>query len=155
MFRRECFEVIGGYQPIQLGGVDLVAVLSARMKGWQTRTFLEKSCVHHRQMGTANRSALLVAFKGGQGDYLLGGHPLWEASRCVYQMKHKPIVVGGILRLIGFLGAWVSRREQVVPRELVAFRRAEQMRRLRKFVKHVVSFRPNTKSVSAGQLKSS
>ena len=33
MFRRECFEEIGGYVPVKIGGIDLVAVLTARMKG--------------------------------------------------------------------------------------------------------------------------
>ena len=53
MFRRRCFEEVGGYTPIKGGGIDWVAVTTARMKGWQTRTFLEKTCFHHRKMGTA------------------------------------------------------------------------------------------------------
>ena len=43
LFRKQCFEEIGGYTPIKIGGIDLVAVISARMKGWQTRSFLEKT----------------------------------------------------------------------------------------------------------------
>ena len=54
MFRRQCFEEVGGYTPIKGGGIDWVAVTTARMKGWQTRTFPEKTCFHHRKMGTAN-----------------------------------------------------------------------------------------------------
>ena len=53
LFRRECFEAIGGYIPLKGGCIDHVAVLSARLHGWQTRTFTEKVCVHHRVMGTA------------------------------------------------------------------------------------------------------
>jgi glycosyltransferase involved in cell wall biosynthesis len=48
LFRKECFEGIGGYTPIKIGGIDLVAVITARMKGWQTRTFPERICIHHR-----------------------------------------------------------------------------------------------------------
>src|SRR5271166_6123582 len=66
LFRRECFQEIGGYVPIKTGGVDLVAVLTARMNGWQTRTFLEKTCTHHRTMGTAKHGALRAAFNGGR-----------------------------------------------------------------------------------------
>src|SRR5882672_171882 len=40
LFRRACFEEIGGYVPVKGGGVDHIAVITARMKGWQTRTFL-------------------------------------------------------------------------------------------------------------------
>ena len=134
MFRRECFEEIGGYVPVKIGGIDLVAVLTARMKGWHTRSFPEKTCVHHRSMGTAKQSELMVAFRGGKGDYMLGGHPLWEVCRCIYQMTQRPILIGGALRLAGFLLAMVSRVEKVVPADLVRFRRAEQMRRLRNFI---------------------
>jgi len=139
LFRRACFEDIGGYKPIQMGGVDLVAVISARMKGWQTRSFPEKSCVHHRKIGTAVvRNAFVVSFKGGRGDYMLGGHPLWEACRCVYQATRRPIVVGGSLRLAGFTWAMVTRIEKPVPEELVQFRRKEQMHRLKRFVTGLV-----------------
>src|SRR5271156_4765549 len=39
IFRRECFEAVGGYVPIKGGAIDWIAVTTARMKGWQTRTF--------------------------------------------------------------------------------------------------------------------
>ena len=43
VFRRECFEQIGGYVPVKGGGIDLIAVITARMKGWKTRTFYGES----------------------------------------------------------------------------------------------------------------
>ena len=98
LFRRQCFEDIGGYVPIKGGGIDWVAVTTARMKGWQTRTFTEKSCRHHRPMGTAHRAASLGAiFRHGQKDYYLGGHPAWQLFRSVYQLTRPPYVVGGAL----------------------------------------------------------
>lgn len=141
VFRRKCFEEIGGYVPITIGGIDLVAVISARMKGWQTRTFPGKTCVHHRKMGTAKQNVLMTAFKGGRGDYMLGGDPVWEALRCIYQMTHRPILLGGSLRLAGFAWAMVCQTEKVVPADLVQFRRAEQMLRLHNFIKRVIRLR--------------
>ena len=135
LFKRQCFEDIGGYIPRKLGGIDLVAVITARMKGWETRSFLEKSYIHHRKMGTATTSALKGSFKGGRGDYILGTHPLWEFARTFYQMKTPPIVLGACFRLTGFIWAMVTRVEKQVPDDLVRFRRAEQMRRLRDFFK--------------------
>jgi glycosyltransferase involved in cell wall biosynthesis len=134
LFRRECYEEIGGYVPVQPGGIDLVAVLKARMKGWRTRTFVEKTCRHHRAIGTASHHPLVGVLKGGHGDYVLGSHPLWEVSRCVYQATRRPIVLGGLLRLAGFSWAMLTRVDKRVPPELVKFRRAEQMQRLRAFV---------------------
>jgi biofilm PGA synthesis N-glycosyltransferase PgaC len=141
MFRRECFEDIGGYVPIAIGGIDLVAVITARMKGWQTRAFPEKFCLHHRKVGTARRSGLAAAFKGGHGDYMLGMHPLWETVRCFYQMSKPPIVLGGSLRLVGFFWGVVTRVQKVVPDDLMRFRRAEQMQRLREFMGRVVTLK--------------
>lgn len=139
LFRRECFEEIGGYVPRKIGGIDLVAVITARMKGWQTRTFLDKIFIHHRQMNTATQSAFMALFKGGRGDYILGSHPVWEFMRCIYQMTRQPLLVGGSLRLAGFAWAWLTRTEKGVPPDLVQFRRAEQMRRLRRFFKGLLT----------------
>ena len=133
LFRRECFEDVGGYKPNRIGGVDLVAVLTARMKGWQTRTFSEKICMHHRQMGKGMSKGWVAYFRGGRGDYLLGGHPTWEIFRSVYQMKNKPFVIGGSLRLVGFYWAMVTRAQKTVAEDLVKFRRREQMQRLWEF----------------------
>src|SRR5580700_10034927 len=56
VFRRECFEQIGGYVPIKGGCIDNVAVITARMWGLKTRTFTEKVCEHHRPLGTAQQA---------------------------------------------------------------------------------------------------
>ena len=130
LFRRECFEQIGGYQPRKIGGIDWVAVTTARMKGWPTRTFTEKFFLHHRAMSSAMHGGLGVPFRGGQKDYLLGSHALWELFRCVYQTSRPPILMGGALRLAGFLWCVIRRAEIEVPADLVRFRRREEMRRL-------------------------
>jgi biofilm PGA synthesis N-glycosyltransferase PgaC len=133
-FRRECFEDIGGYVPAKGGGIDLVAVLTARMKGWETRCFAEKKFVHHRQMGTAKYSEVEARFKDGEKDYVLGGHPVWEMFRCIYQMTRRPRMVGGCALAGGFLWAMARRKKRFVSNELMAFRRREQMNRLRQFL---------------------
>jgi glycosyltransferase involved in cell wall biosynthesis len=134
LFRRECFEMIGRYSPIRGGGIDLVAVVTARMKGWQTRTFTEKICHHHRKMNSAMNQGLRLKFRWGQSDYRLGGHPIWEFVRCVYQMRNRPYVIGGLLILVGYYSSFISRRPRAVSAELAEFRGKEQMQRLCEFV---------------------
>ncbi len=34
LFRKECFQEIGGYSPIETGGIDTLAEVTARMLGW-------------------------------------------------------------------------------------------------------------------------
>lgn len=131
VFRRACFQEIGGYKAIKDGGIDLVAVVSARMKGWQTRSFPEKCCIHHRKMGTAAHRGLQVHFKWGEGDYKLGGHPVWQVFRCLYQMTNKPYVLGGSVCLLGYFWALLIQAPRSVSREITDFRGREQMRRLK------------------------
>ena len=133
LFRRECFEQVGGYVPVKGGCIDHIAVISARMKGWKTRTFTEKVCLHHRQMGTAQDSALMARFRNGRKDYVIGNHPIWELCRATYQMTKRPVVLGGLMLVSGYVWALIRRVERPVSRELVAFYRREQMQRLRRF----------------------
>lgn len=130
LFRRECFEDIGGYRPVPLGGVDLIAVTTARMKGWETRSFPDRVCTHHRKVGSAERGWVEIAFRGGIGDYRLGTHPLWEIFRTPYQLTKRPIIAAGSLRLIGFFWAMVSNKKKVIPPDVEKFRRKEQIARL-------------------------
>ena len=134
VFRRECFEVIGGYVEAKGGGIDVVAVLTARMKGWRTQTFVEMTCEHHRPMGSANhRDKLTMNFKLGQRQYCLGFHPVWQVFRSVYQMSRKPYITAGAALCAGYFVAMLKRTPRLISPELVAFQRRDQMRRLRSF----------------------
>jgi biofilm PGA synthesis N-glycosyltransferase PgaC len=134
LFRRECFEDVGGYVPVKGGSIDHIAVVSARMKGWKTRTFLEKVSQHHRTMGSAKHGVLMARFRSGQKDYAMGNHPLWELFRSAYQMTKSPFVIGGLMGLSGYVWATIRRTQRPVTQELVAFQRREQMQRLRRFI---------------------
>jgi glycosyltransferase involved in cell wall biosynthesis len=143
MFRRECFAEIGGYAPLKTGGIDLVAVTTARMKGWQTRTFLEKPYFHHRPMSSAQRGVLGASFHGGWVDYLLGCDTLWQLFRCIYRLfKRRPIILWSVWCLAGYGWALVTRPERVVSAEFVQFRKAEERRRLREFFRGNFPDRP-------------
>jgi glycosyltransferase involved in cell wall biosynthesis len=130
MFRRNCFEEVGGYIPIKGGAIDWIAVTTARMKGWETRTFLERVCFHHRTIGTGNHSPLVARFHYGRKAYYVGGHQLWETLRGVFQMRERPLVVGGLYFIIGYWWSLLTRMPRPVSRDLIAFHRAEQMARL-------------------------
>lgn len=133
VFRRECYEAIGGYAPVKVGAIDCIAVISARMKGWKTRTFTEKVCMHHRKVGTAQAGPIKARFVDGKMDYVMGNHPLWQLSRAVYQMTRKPYILRGLALEAGYLWSFLCRVERPVPREFVQFHRREQMQRLRRF----------------------
>ena len=135
LFRRECFEAIGGYVPIKGGAIDWIAVTTARMKGWQTRTFRERVCHHHRRIGTAESGLLTARFHYGRKAYYVGGHPLWEVLRGVFQMRKPPYVLGGSWFIAGYLWAAATRMNRPVGRELMAFHRGEQLTRLKRLLR--------------------
>lgn len=154
LFRYRCFQEIGGYVPNPAGGVDWIAVMTARMKGWKVRAFPEKRFHHYRTMGTAGRGTLGALFSYGEKDYYLGGSPVWQLFRVAYRMGKKPVLLGGLALLLGYIWAALRRVNRVVSPELMRFHRHEQMKKLRavfctllRFEK-VNSFRPTpSKSV--------
>ena len=133
MFRKECLADVGGYALLKTGAIDWAAVTTARMKGWETRTFNEKVCLHRRELGIGSGSPgkLSVCFHYGRKAYLVGGHPLWEYSRGLFRMWKRPFIVGGLCFIAGYTCAALGRSQRAVSQDLIRFHRAEQMARLR------------------------
>jgi len=157
MFRRRCFEEIGGYKPNKGGGIDWMAVTHARMIGWKTRSFREKYFFHHRRLGTAERGILASSFAYGRKDYFLGGHPLWELFRVAWRMTKRPYVLNGTALGFGYFCAALQRAQRPVSPELMHFHRREQMKKLRAIfgtllrLKHIDSFRAGMVAVSTSE----
>lgn len=141
IFRRQCFEEIGGYVPSKAGGIDWMAVTTARMIGWNTRSFRERSFLHHRVLGTADRGIVASNYAYGKKDYILGGHPLWQIFRCTYRMVKRPYVVGGLALFAGYSLAFLTRMERPVSPELMRFHRAEQMLKLKNIMSSLRRFK--------------
>lgn len=141
LFRRRCFEEIGGYLANKGGGIDWIAVTTARMKGWKTRSYREKSFFHFRPLGTAERSLLGSSFYYGEKDYWTGSHPVWELFRVAYRSLRRPYLLEGFALGLGYLWAMLRRVKRPVSKELVAFYRKEQMQKLSAILKALVTFK--------------
>ncbi|PYK23888.1 MAG: glycosyl transferase [Verrucomicrobia bacterium] len=139
LFRRRCFEQIGGYTPNPAGGVDWIAVTTARMKGWRTRSFPEKRFHHYRTLGTAERSSVAASFSYGEKDYYLGGSPVWELFRVIYRMTKQPI--DGLGLLSGYCWAAMRQIKRPVSGELMRFHRREQMKKLKTILRSLLRFK--------------
>jgi glycosyltransferase involved in cell wall biosynthesis len=139
-FRRKCFEEVGGYIPHPAGGVDWIAVTTARMKGWQTRSFRDKHFFHYRRLGTAGRSSLAAVFSYGAKDYYLGNHSLWEFFRVLYRLGQKPCIAGGLALGAGYLSAAIRGQERPVSKELMRFHRKEELQKLRAIFSSLLRF---------------
>lgn len=141
LFRRQCFQETGGYIPNRAGGIDWIAVTTARMKDWKTRSFPEKRFRHYRTLGTAERSRVASSFSYGEKDYYLGGSPIWQAFRVAYRMTKRPLVVDGLALFAGYCWAALRRIERPVSRELMRFHRCEQMKKLRAIFRTLLRFK--------------
>jgi glycosyltransferase involved in cell wall biosynthesis len=141
LFRRRCFEEIGGYVANRAGGVDWIAVMTARMKGWHVRSFVEKRFHHHRSMGTAERGGVSALFSYGEKDYYLGGSPIWQVFRTTYRIAKPPYVVGGLALLFGYSWAALRRVKRPVSNELMKFHRRDQMQKLRSILLTLITLK--------------
>jgi hypothetical protein len=141
LFRKHCWEQIGGYKPHRAGGIDWIAVTTARMMGWKTESFRERSFFHYRRLGTSGRSVVSSLFSYGEKDYYLGGHPVWELFRVIYRAAKQPFIIGGLALGVGYCWAFLRRTPRSVSQELMAFHRQEQIAKLQAVLKSLVKFR--------------
>lgn len=135
VFRKNCFEQIGGYLPLKYGGEDTCSCVMARMNGWKSWSFPELCVVHNKPVGTGHASNMLkVRFRNGLNEYGLATHPLFmlfkSLGRCI---KERPIISGGMARITGFLYGYCLREKRQIPDEVVRFIRKEQTGRLFNF----------------------
>jgi biofilm PGA synthesis N-glycosyltransferase PgaC len=122
MFRRECYEAIGGYKPY--GHEDGQACANARRGGWTVRSFPDIWAEHHVPYdGYASTIASKVPtdFYLGQMHYLLR-IPLWfDSLMALREGFHKPFVLGGASLLAGHLWAMLLFKKKV-PQEVPFWR---------------------------------
>ncbi len=58
LFRRQCYEEIGGLRALRYGGEDTAAIEMARMQGWEVLAFRDLVVWHHRRVGTEGMGIL-------------------------------------------------------------------------------------------------
>lgn len=133
-FRKQCFEDVGGFKPVKIGGVDAIAEISAKMHGWKVRSFPVLKVYHYRCTGTATGSMMMARFRDGMKDFVLGYDPLFEAARCLYRFKENGYSAGGLFRISGYFWAFLKNYQRPVSKEFVQFLRADQRRRLREML---------------------
>ena len=130
-FRRACFDAVGGYLPVEAGGEDTIAEVTAMMRGWRVRTFPEMSVLHLRPEGVGAGNVLARGIRWGRRFYLLGYHPLFYFGQCARRVVRRPFLVGSACQLYGFVLASIRGGERPVSNQFVQFHRQMQMARLR------------------------
>ncbi len=134
LFRKQCFDDIGGYKKLECGGIDAVAEISARMKGWRVESFPDIIAEHHKPTGSAVGNIFKQKFRAGLKYYLLGYPPLFPLMRFGLRLNQKPVIIGSIISIFGYYWAWLFRYKRPVPKDFVRYLRSEQKERIRKLL---------------------
>jgi biofilm PGA synthesis N-glycosyltransferase PgaC len=127
VYRRQCFQEIGGLQPTT--GWDGIDEWQARRLGWMVQSFPRPRIYHHRYTGTATGS-VKSRVEEGNAAHFMGYHPLYLIARGLRHMFSRPYLVGGVAMIFGYLSAWLRRQERVPDRDLIRFIRHTQLRQL-------------------------
>jgi len=135
MFRRQCYADAGGYLPLRYGGMDVVAEVEARRKGWRVQTFDTIQVHHLRLTGYGEGGLIKPKYRDGLRQYLVGHHPLFIIAKCAKRTRERPYVIGSLATLTGFFVPWLLRRQKAVPAEHAAYVRKEQWKRLKALLK--------------------
>lgn len=130
MFRRQCYDSVGGFLPLKCGGEDWCAQVTARMKRWRVRSFSELPVYHHR-VTVESRGRLRRRWQQGLMDFSMGTHPASEVIRLLRRVRESPAFIGVAARLCGFLWGYCCGEKRIVSEEVVRFLRQEEMERFR------------------------
>ena len=132
LFRRTCFEQIGGYLPLK-NGEDAMAEVMARMHGYRVQTFVDVAVEHLRPTYSQKGNALSSRYWEGRMDYINGNYPLFEFARCVLRLREFPWLFSSLFLFAGYCSAWLNRVKIAIPAPVRAYLQQEQKQRLKHF----------------------
>lgn len=134
VFRKSCFDQMGGYTPLHYGGSDWLMQQDVKMAGWEILTRPDLH-MHHYRLTSSAGGIWRGKFRAGLMDASFGSHPLFEVFKSGRRLTSHPFVFGSLLRLCGFFWWKLSGREPLIAPEKVAFLRKEQMAKLRRWLR--------------------
>jgi hypothetical protein len=132
IFRRACYEEIGGYTPLHYGGEDWLAQIDARMRGWNTCA-VGTLAAHHQRPTSSVGGRYRGVVRAGMMDASFGSHPLFEVLKCARRAGESPMVIGSTLRFLGYAWWNLTRRPLVLAPEKAAYLRREQIAKIAKW----------------------
>ena len=133
VFRRSCFDELGGYTPLYHGGSDWLIQLQARKLGWELLTRADLHILHYRLSSSAG-GIWRGRFRMGLMDASFGSHPLFEFLKCCRRLGTRPVILGSVVRFSGYLWWHLTGRKPLLKAEEVAFLRNDQRAKMRRWI---------------------
>jgi len=128
LYSRECFAAIGGVD--ERLGWDGIDEVTARMRGYETRSLTQARALHHRHTGSAD-GRLRGHVRWGEAHWILHHGPTWTLMRAGKVAAIRPQVISGAAYLYGYARAAARGVQRVDTDGYKQFVRAEQRRRIR------------------------
>jgi len=111
VIRRQCFEEIGGF--VTAAGWDTVDEIRAMARGWKTTHFPDLRMKHHKLEGSGI-GLVRTGVMHGEIYYLTGGDKLFFALKVLHRMTAKPIILGGLALMWGYVRSLLGGRQPLV-----------------------------------------
>jgi len=127
MYRRSCFDDIGGIVPAL--GWDGLDEWQALAQGWQVQSFAQKPVYHYRIMGNAT-GPVKSRIEQGYGAHYMGYHPLYTVARGMRHLFNPPYIIGGILMIAAYFQALLEDRDQLPDPAIKAYIQETQFKQL-------------------------
>ena len=121
LYRRKAFEQIGGFvREVMWDGID---IHRARMEHYRTASLTdpELEIIHLRLMGSSDRNIYRGRLRWGRGQWFMGSAFPYVVASGIFRLREKPIGIGGLLIIAGYLGAALRRAPRY---EYPGFRRS-------------------------------
>jgi len=126
-YKRGCFDEIGGIREVD--GWDGIDNIMAQMSGWETQNF-PLIRAHHRRITGSFYGLTRGCFESGRFAYSMRYFFPFMFARSIHRSMRKPVLLGGIFMLAGYLFALFSRSPPVANKQVIRFLRKKQQRRL-------------------------
>lgn len=133
VFRRLCYEQLGGYHPLLYGGEDWLAQIEAKRAGWKIASLTDLA-VHHHRPTSSSGGRLRGLFRLGLRDASFGSTPMFELLKCARRLAEPPLILSGVVRAAGYLWYRLGRHKPLLTDDQVAYLRTEQTRRVQKML---------------------
>jgi hypothetical protein len=105
------------------------------MLGYETRLLTQHVVNHLKPRNIAEGGMLRRTWQLGVRDYALGYLPLFELFKCLSRLLEPPLVIGTFIWWAGYCCAAIRCQKRHLPKDLLEFTRAEQVRRLKRMMR--------------------
>ncbi len=149
MYRRKCFEDIGGLHSCI--GWDTIDEVTAWSHGWKTRSFFDCKVLHRRPTGEG-LPARRIYWQRGKAEFNTWSHPLFVLAKSASILAQTGNPVKSASFVCGFASCYITREQRLHDPQFKEVRRRQQLSRipvLRKLLKY------NGQQIDTGASRSS